>query len=316
VPEIAKLGHVALVTPNLEESLSFWRDVVGLEEVERSASEVFLRAWGDLEHHTLSLTAGSEARVDHVGWRTKSRQDVAEFAALLGAAGANVTELKAGEERGQGDAIRVATPAGHRFELYYDVEKPAPPESRRSAMKSNSFRAWDHGVSPRRIDHVNLCTADPELVCDWLESMFGFRMTELIRLDDGSLAAGWMAVTNLMHDIAVMRDANGEPNRFHHIAYFLDNWHDIMRAADILQEFGVERDAGPGKHGISQAVYLYVKDPGSGHRLELFSGGYLIFDPDWEPVVWHQDELAAGQSWWGAELAGVAAMDPTTAFVD
>jgi catechol 2,3-dioxygenase len=125
-----------------------------------------------------------------------------------------------------------------------------------------------------------------------------------------------MAVTNLMHDIAVMRDANGEPNRFHHVAYFLDNWQDVMRGADILQEAGVPRDAGPGKHGISQAVFLYVTDPGSGHRLELFSGGYLIFDPDWEPIVWREHELAAGQTWWGAELAGVAAMDPTTAFVD
>jgi catechol 2,3-dioxygenase len=307
---------VALVTPDLDASVQFWRDVVGLEEVERSGGQVFLRAWGDLEHHTLILEAGSEARVDHVAWRTKSRADVAAFAEILGHAGAQLTEVKAGEELGQGDAIRFSTPGAHCFELYYDVAKPPAPEGRRSALKSNSFRAWSHGISPRRIDHVNLCTSNPELVCDWLSATFGFRMTELIRLDDGSLAAGWMAVTNLMHDIAVMRDANGEPNRFHHIAYFLDNWHDVMRAADILQESGVPRDAGPGKHGISQAVFLYVTDPGSGHRLELFSGGYLIFDPDWEPIVWREDELAAGQSWWGAELAGVAAMDSTTPFGD
>jgi len=27
------------------------------------------------------------------------------------------------------------------------------------------------------------------------------------------------------------------------------------------------------------------------------TGGYLIFAPDWEPVVWTQQERAKGQAW-------------------
>jgi catechol 2,3-dioxygenase-like lactoylglutathione lyase family enzyme len=42
--EIAKLGHVALVTPDVEGSLQFWRDVVGLDEVDRDGETGFLRA--------------------------------------------------------------------------------------------------------------------------------------------------------------------------------------------------------------------------------------------------------------------------------
>jgi catechol 2,3-dioxygenase len=39
-----------------------------------------------------------------------------------------------------------------------------------------------------------------------------------------------------------------------------------------------------------------VYEPG-GNRIEVFSGGYLIFTPDFEPVTWTQEERAKGQAW-------------------
>jgi catechol 2,3-dioxygenase len=301
--EIAKLGHVGLVTPDLDASLGFWRDIVGLEEVEHTGDTAYLRAWGDFEHHSLSLIAGDAARVDHVAWRTKRPEHLDEFAARF----EGVRWVDAGEERGQGRALRFATPDGHALELYYEMEK-APRSAR---LKSNTARAWSHGVSPRRIDHVNLVSTDPAKTCTWLGETLGFELRELISMNDGSMLGGWMGVTNLLHDVAVMRDAGAG---LHHLAFYLDAAQDVLRAADILVEAAVPIDAGPGRHGISQAIFLYAKDPGSGHRLELFSGGYLVFEPDWEPVVWHEDELALGMTWWGPDLAGAADMAGATTF--
>jgi catechol 2,3 dioxygenase len=304
--EIAKLGHVALVTPDLEGSLGFWRDVIGLEVVDREGDTAYLRSWGDFDHHSLSLTAGDEARVDHVAWRTKRPEHLEEFATTVHGA----RWVEAGAERGQGRALRFESPDGHAFELYYEMEKA--PRSKR--LKSNASPAWAHGVSPRRIDHVNLVSSDPGRTCGWLDETLGFQMRELISMNDGSMLGGWMGVTNLLHDIAVMRDSR--PAGFHHLAFYLDNAQDVLRAADIVTEHAIPIDGGPGRHGISQAIFLYVKDPASGHRLELFSGGYLVFDPDWEPVVWHEDELGLGlgMTWWGPDLAGAEEMATTTSF--
>ena len=85
-------------------------------------------------------------------------------------------------------------------------------------------------------------------------------------------------------------DIAASTHEFHHLSYWSDNAQDILRAADILTEHGIEF-IGPGKHGISQAMYIYVMDPGSGVRLELFTNGYLIFEPDWEPIRWTLDEM-------------------------
>jgi catechol 2,3-dioxygenase len=61
-------------------------------------------------------------------------------------------------------------------------------------------------------------------------------------------------------------------------------------------------EAGPGKHGISQAYFMYVFEPG-GNRIELFGdAGYLIFDPDWKPVTWREENLDKGIIWFGSPL--------------
>ena len=51
----------------------------------------------------------------------------------------------------------------------------------------------------------------------------------------------------------------------------------------------------------SQVVYARANPDGSlsvhGNRVEVCAGGFLIFDPDYEPVVWSQAERAKGQAW-------------------
>jgi catechol 2,3-dioxygenase len=301
-PEIAFYGHAELITPNLAKSVSFFRDIIGLEEVERTGKSVYLRAWGDWEHHTLVLTEGPEAVLDHIAWKVKRRDDVDAFARLLKQAGVQVETVEAGREKGQGKAIRFDIGSGHCFELYYEMERAAAEKERRSYLRNQPMRAFSRGVSPRRIDHVNINVPNPPETHRWLSDHLGFKMREYIQLDNGFVPAGWMSVTSQVHDIAVMYDAEKRANRLHHIAYFADNFHEVLRAADIVRDAGVSIDVGPGKHGITQACFLYLKDPGSGHRIEIFSGGYQIYDPDWQPIVWSEKELAESIIWWGPAL--------------
>ena len=51
-------------------------------------------------------------------------------------------------------------------------------------------------------------------------------------------------------------------------------------------------ERGPGRHGISNAFFLYIRDP-DGHRIELFTSDYLTVDPDLEPIALVADRSAA-----------------------
>ncbi|MFK9095006.1 VOC family protein [Bacillus salipaludis] len=312
LPEIAKLGHVALVTTDLEKSLWFYKEVIGLEETEVVDGTHYLRAWGDFEHHTLSVTAGDKPHLDHIAWRAKRPEDVEGFAKLLEEAGTEVTWVEAGVEAGQGRAIRFQLPSEHRFEIYYDMEKTLADPSRRSVLKNQTYKSWARGVSPRRIDHVNLLTSlKANVISDYLQEKLGFKMREYVKAPDDSLVGAWLSVTPLVHDIAVSHDPFAPTtHQIHHISYWLDNAQDLLRAADILKEHGIFFK-GPGKHGISQAMYIYAIDPGSGLRVELFTNGYLIFEPDWEPIEWTVDEMDIGFTFWGDQMDTLPENNPT-----
>jgi len=298
-PEIAKLGHVALVSCDLEKSLYFFKEIIGLEETEEVNGVHYLRAYSDFQHHTLSIEAGESGYVKHIGWRTKTPYCVEGFTQLLQQQNVELTKVPKGTTPGIGDAIRFKLPSGHTFELYYDVEKPKANSETASLLKNQVYKSWRKGISPRRFDHVNIHTTnDVSESYNFLTEVLGFKMREYLSNDDGILA-GWLSVTPLVHDVALIKkEVLPTPARLHHISYWLNDSQDILRAADILKENGLQF-IGPGKHGVSQAIYLYVMDPGSGCRVELFSGGYLIFEPDWEPVEWTMEERALSNTYWG-----------------
>ena len=84
--------------------------------------------------------------------------------------------------------------------------------------------------------------------------------------------------------------------RLHHFTFMMDSREDVLRAADILRDADVAIETGPHKHNVGQTFFLYCFEPG-GNRFEIGAGGYLIFDPDWKPIIWTQAERAKGQAW-------------------
>jgi len=98
------------------------------------------------------------------------------------------------------------------------------------------------------------------------------------------------------------QDHSGAHGRFHHLTYFMDSREDVLRAADILVENNIFIETGPHKHSIGQTFFLYCYEPG-GNRFEIGAGGYLILDPEWQPVIWSKEERAKGQAW-GLQTVG------------
>ncbi len=297
IQDIAHLGHVEILTPRPVESLHFFQEVLGMEVTERQGQSVYLRAWGDYDRHTLKLTESQHAGLGHVGWRAVSPQALERRVQALAANGSGKRWIEG--DLGHGPAYQFTDPDGHLMEVYYESEKYRASEAMRSALFNQPQKYIARGAGVRRIDHINLMCRDVPPNRLFLQQILGFKLRELLQPEvDGVEAGAWLSVTPLVHDIAYTRDLIGSQGRFHHVAYWLDNREDILRTADILMEHGIFIEAGPAKHNITQAFYLYLYEPG-GNRIEIFSGGYLIFAPDWEPIVWRKAERGRGVYWGG-----------------
>jgi catechol 2,3-dioxygenase len=294
IHDVAHLGHVELLTPKPDESLRFFVDVLGMSVTDRVGESVYLRAWGDYERCTLKLTAAATGGVGHTAWRATSPAALERRARALADSGLG---LGWGEgDVGHGPAYRFTDPDGHAMEIYYAAERYEAPPDERPALKNQPQRYPGRGVGVRRLDHINVLCQEVTPNRVFMEETLGFRLREQVMLDDGSEAGAWISVTPLAHDIAYTLDATRARGRLHHLAYWVDTREEVLRGADLFLEHGVFIESGPSKHALTHAFFLYAYEPG-GNRIELFSGGYLIFAPDWRPIVWTQAERARGQAW-------------------
>lgn len=169
-----------------------------------------------------------------------------------------------------------------------------------SQLPSHPSKYRSYGVSPRRFDHVNIMVDDVKKEQEWWTELLGIHHRYYIENAADVRLGSWLSRTNIAHEVAFMRNANQDGAKFHHLAYYLDSPDELIRAANIMAENGLKIEWGPGKHGTSGAQFIYVFEP-SGHRVEIWTGGMLIFSPDWEPIQWTSEVGELGLEMWGSK---------------
>src|SRR6266540_2961880 len=98
-------------------------------------------------------------------------------------------------------------------------------------------------------------------------------------------------------DLGVVTGPNGG---LHHFAFWLDDWDQVRKAADILAYNGVQIDVGPTRHGITRGSTIYFFDP-LGTRNEVFTGGYRP-DPDFPTITWTEDNIGRAIFYYEGDL--------------
>jgi catechol 2,3-dioxygenase len=283
LPLLSQLAHVELTTPKPQESLEFWTQVVGLEETSRAGQSVYLRAWGDRFHHTLQLSEGPEVGLEHIGWRAAGPDELEAAVERLSAAGAGEAWVE--NSVGHGRAFRYRAPGGHLHEVFWEVDRYTPPPGMESPFPNRPQRFVPRGIAARCIDHVTITAANPLGDAEWYRDTLGHRFMEYTVIPDRPDFPVFCMTTvcERSHDLGIVWDPTPVPGRVNHFAYFVDSREELLRAADVFLNQDVAIEFGPGRHGMGEQDYLYVRDP-SGMRVEINAGGYRNYEPDWEPV--------------------------------
>ncbi|MGN6570915.1 MAG: 3,4-dihydroxyphenylacetate 2,3-dioxygenase [Pseudolabrys sp.] len=282
---IVRLSHIELVVTNLAKSRAFYVDTLGLQVTHEGGGELHLRALEERGHHCLVLREGETPRAGHLGFKLFSDED-------LGAAEAFFRDRKlpvAWVERPfQSRTLRTQDVQGVPLEFYARMDRLPPIHQQYGLYK---------GVKPLRIDHFNCFSPDVDEAVAFYNEI-GFRVTEYTE-DEVSkrLWAAWTHRKGGVHDIAF---TNGRGPRLHHVAFWVPHPIAIIDLLDLMATTGyvsnIER--GPGRHGISNAFFLYVRDP-DGHRVEIYCSDYQTVDPDLEPIKWDLKDPQR-QTLWGA----------------
>lgn len=288
-PDVIRCAYMEIVVTDLQKSREFYVDVLGLTVTTEDDNAIYLRTSEEFIHHNLVLRQGPEAAVAAFSYRVRTPEDVDKAEAFYKELGCRVERRKEGFVKGIGDSVRVQDPLGFPYEFFYDVDHV-------------ERLAWHyHLTTPGqlvRLDHFNQVTPDVPKAVKYMEDL-GFRVTEDIQDEEGTQYAAWMRRKPTVHDTAM---TGGDGPRMHHIAFATHEKHNILAICDKLGALRISDhiERGPGRHGVSNAFYLYLRDP-DGHRVEIYTQDYWTGDPDNPRVTWdvHDNQR---RDWWGTPV--------------
>jgi catechol 2,3-dioxygenase len=183
------LGPASLIVTNLDRSVGFYQDAIGLQVHRRTDADAVLGAGADdlleLVEAPAARPAGRHAGLYHLALLFDSREELARAVQRLAL---SRTPIEGASDHGVSEAIYLADPDGNGLELYADRPRdqwPAPGPGERVGMYT---RALDlHGLyglvaddEPVRhagaglsIGHVHLHVSDLEAAVAHYQDTFG-----------------------------------------------------------------------------------------------------------------------------------------------
>ena len=281
---VMRLGYVHVRETDLDKASAYYTNVLGLQEVTRQDGKRYFKCWDEYDHHSVVVENGGLGLVK-MGYKVESWDDLARIENAAETFGLKVNRVSAGENLGQGQAIRCTLPSEHVLELYAEAEQLG---TQVGVLNPDPWPSEQAGIAPSRLDHMLVTAEDVQTNVDFFTQVLGFRMSERIVPDQNSdeLLGAFLFCANKAHDIAFVKGPNG---KLHHYAFWLDSWNDILRAGDTLSRNNLKIDIGPTRHGITRGTTIYFFGP-NGNRNEVFSGGYITY-PDFPSITWTADQI-------------------------
>lgn len=286
---IIRCARAILHVTDLEASRKFYVDALGFVETESDSDHIYLRGLEEHTHHSLVLKKSTEPNVEVLGYKVSSDDDLQALSTMLEQKGYETKWIDKGEQHAIGRTLRVQDCSGLPLEFFAEME---PVD--RLLQRYDLYK----GARMQRIDHFNCNVPDVEKAEKFYRDELGFACSEYTDTEDGSVWATWLHRKQTVHDQAFM---NGAGPRLHHIGFFLPDPLAVINTCDVLASmgYGESIERGPGRHGLSNAFFLYLRDP-DGHRIELYNGDYLTSDPDFKPIRWDINDPMR-QTFWGHE---------------
>lgn len=295
---VLRIGHASLKVMDIEAAKRHYTKVLGMKiTMEDKAGNVYLKCWDEWDKYSVVLTPSDQAGMNHVAYKVEKDTELDELQQKITAWGIKTTMLPEGTLPSTGRMLQFKLPSGHEMRLY------AMKEVVGTEVGSTNPDPWPDnitGAGAHWLDHTLLmCELNPETgvnhVADntkFFVDVLGFFLTEQVVVGPGGAiqAATWLACTTTPHDIAFV---GGPKAGMHHISFFLDSWHDVLKAADVMAKTKTKIDVAPTRHGITRGETIYFFDP-SGNRNETFAGlGYLA-QRDRPVTTWTEDKLWTG----------------------
>lgn len=282
--EITRASHLTFTVRDLQRSLDFYTEVVGLVVSDEDRDTLFLRGVEERSHHSLVLkrTNGAPACI-RTGLRTRSEEDLDKAKFFFDSRGINAQFI---EMPYQSRTLQATDISGTPIELYATMSRLERVDQRFEALR---------GGGALRFDHYQVTAPDIVQPTAFYAEL-GFRIIDYLVVA-GEPIGVFLHVKETPYDVVFVRRPGPA---LHHFAYIVNGIHDIIKACDVAGSRGIGDcvEFGPGRHSLGHSYYVYLLDP-DGHRIELLPPPIYYGDADDGPIIYDLTNKSRVTEAWG-----------------
>lgn len=285
---LLRLEHAVVRAADVERSVAWYREALGLHELARAGGCVYLTCGGE-NGFDLGITSGG-AGLDHFAFSVHDDGVLAGVAASLRDAGVTVGSATDPEPE-IASAIRFTLPpAGRDMEIVV--------RSHRKPYQLFDERLPGGATAPFDLNHVTFAGGDVAAFADFLVQHLGFRLSDVYEPAPGApLRFAFLRVGENHHDTGMLPAPR---LGLHHVAFLVQDVAALGHFADRIHRIGWRGEVGIGRHLAGHNMFYYVRDP-DGNRVELAADIALVTDRGAAVQVWSYPDPFSGFNVWAPQ---------------
>jgi len=243
--KVRKLGFLGMNTVKHDETLSHYKEVLGLPVVETTPDEFHLSCGNDT---ALRLYRAQKKEHRYVGLVIDGEGPLDDALAELKADGVEA-EIKTDLFPDISSCIQLTDPDGYTVVLYRQPERGVDGFSER-------------GVMPDKLGHVAMFVQNAKSTSQFYTDALGFRWSDWL--------GDFFVFMRCNQDHHTLNFINSENRGMFHVAFELRDLAHLGHSCDILVRHGKKILWGPGRHGIGHNLFTYHRDP-DGNIIEFIA---------------------------------------------
>lgn len=259
-----EVGQLALRVSDLERSVGFYANLLGLEVYDRPEPGVVLLGCRDGRTDLVLMESGDgPPGIRHIGYLLEDAGAVREAQRRLAAEGISLIEGRDFEDPTHNAETAFADPNGLKIVLF----SRDPVSSRDAGLLPSSKESLGTGlrrIIPHRLGHIVIQVPDVRATASFYTKRVGLRLTEWNDAECYFLRAG-----RDHHDLGLFPNRRGSGVLYNHVAWDIGNMTDLWNCGEFLRERGASITLGPGWWEQGHQTDLNFVDP-DGQRIEIY----------------------------------------------
>ena len=229
------LDHIVLESPNPNNLTKFYKEIIMMEFVKKKNNELICEG----KNRKIILRKGKRNKLSYAGFSCRSKENLKKFKNFI--ISNNVKLIKFENNHLKKDSFSIIDPDKNVISF---------------GIRKNSKYLYKNNVC-MPLQHLTLSSKNIERFQSFYCDLLGFKITDKVVHNDGSLATCFLTSNHEHHTIACFKS---DKIGIDHHSYEVGKWDNIKILCDYFSKKNVKIIWGPGRHGPGNNLFIFIED--------------------------------------------------------